>query len=82
MKNTINTFLKVTFVLVIFCSATFADGDMNNGGKSCPATGCIAAPATVSGNDAEDSDQKNILDETTTSVSTFLQDCLTQIGIM
>lgn len=29
--------LKITLVIALFCSASFAEGEMGNGGKSCQA---------------------------------------------
>jgi hypothetical protein len=57
MKPTIKLFL----VVILFCSAAFAEGDMGTGGRSCPdeTTTClvVAEPCETkeTANDTEDS---------------------------
>jgi hypothetical protein len=42
MKSTI----KISLIIALFCSASFADGDMTSGGKSCQGT-CLADGQTT-----------------------------------
>ncbi len=43
MKKTI----KITLVIVLFCSAAFADGEMTTGGRSCQGTCLVDGQTTT-----------------------------------
>ncbi len=80
MKNTINSTLRVVLAAAFFCTAAFADGDMSNGGKSCPSTGCpqgiiVIAPPTADSNDSAATENDD-------SVLSFVNDLLARIGVI
>ena len=51
-KKTMKSTIKLVLVVVLFSSVAFADGEMGNGGKTCPngATSCLVGSGT-SGDD-------------------------------
>jgi hypothetical protein len=69
MKSTI----KFLLVIALFCSTVFADGNMNNGGKTCTSN-CFAAPQDTEATKT-DTDQN----ESNDSILDFVKDYLFSI---
>ena len=73
MKST----MKLVLVVLLFSSAAFADGEMTNGGRTCPngATTCFVA-SEPSGNEetkqSEPTDSTNSADFILTTVQEYL----------
>jgi len=75
MKSTIKLFL----VVILFSSAVFADGEMTNGGKTCPTgTTCLVTPAP-SEEETKSTDSSDSTEDSDDSILTLLEEYLNSI---